>query len=273
MVRKLYPYGKKKAFNVTYDDGVLQDVRFVQLLNRYGLCGTFNLNSGLAENGFEWMHECGLVVKRLRTDALVALYDGHEVASHTLTHPYMDNLSRDKIMYELARDRANLEKLFCREVRGFAVPFNYYSDLIAACVKECGFTYARISEESHSFCPPDDFYHWRATVFHCCDEVEELLQRYIATDEELALFQIVGHTYDLEVADEWAHMERICALISCQEDVLPMTTIGLADYLGAMRAAEITAEHIRNNSGSSLWFDIDGNVREVKPGGTFPLRQ
>ena len=44
-MRKLYPGGKRKAFNITYDDGVLQDVRFVQLLNRYGLKGTFNLNS------------------------------------------------------------------------------------------------------------------------------------------------------------------------------------------------------------------------------------
>ena len=49
MVKKLYPYGKKKAFNVTYDDGVLQDIRFVELLNKYGLKGTFNLNSGLME--------------------------------------------------------------------------------------------------------------------------------------------------------------------------------------------------------------------------------
>lgn len=35
MVKKLYPFGKAKAFNVTYDDGVLQDVRFVELLNKY----------------------------------------------------------------------------------------------------------------------------------------------------------------------------------------------------------------------------------------------
>ena len=32
---KFYPGGKKKAFNITYDDGVLQDVAFVALLNRY----------------------------------------------------------------------------------------------------------------------------------------------------------------------------------------------------------------------------------------------
>ena len=62
MIRKLYPDGKKKAFNVTYDDGVLQDVRFVELMNQYGLKGTFNLNSALMENEFAWTHETGVVV-------------------------------------------------------------------------------------------------------------------------------------------------------------------------------------------------------------------
>lgn len=57
MIFLLYPNGKKKAFNVTYDDGVLQDIRFVDLLNKYHLKGTFNLNSGLMEDEFEWTHE------------------------------------------------------------------------------------------------------------------------------------------------------------------------------------------------------------------------
>ena len=47
MIKKLYPNGKEKAFNVTYDDGVLQDIEFVRLLNQYGIKGTFNLNSEL----------------------------------------------------------------------------------------------------------------------------------------------------------------------------------------------------------------------------------
>ena len=34
MIRKPYPNGKLNAFNVTtYDDGVLQDIRFVAFLN------------------------------------------------------------------------------------------------------------------------------------------------------------------------------------------------------------------------------------------------
>lgn len=153
MIRKLYPYGKKKAFNVTYDDGVLQDIRFVELLNQYQLKGTFNLNSLLLETEFEWTHEGGCVVKRLKTEDVKSLYTGHEIASHTLTHPYMGSLTKEEILHELSKDKANLERIFGKEVKGFAVPFDYYSELIEKCVKECGFEYARISEERYSFCP------------------------------------------------------------------------------------------------------------------------
>ena len=264
MIRKLYPYGKKKAFNVTYDDGVLQDVRFVDLLNKYELKGTFNLNSLLLKNEFEWIHECGCVVKRLKTDDVVNLYVGHEVASHTLSHPYMNNLTKEEILHELSEDKANLEKLFGSEIKGFAIPFDYYSELIEQCVKECGFKYARISEESYSFCPQHDFYRWRATIFHCDDRVKSMAKQFIETDDELALFQIVGHSYDLDVEDRWDVMENIFEMISGQYDILPMTTIEIIDYLKAMSSAEITDEYIKNNSDISLWFDINGIVWEIK---------
>ena len=264
MIRKCYPYGKKKAFNVTYDDGVLQDVRFVALLNRYGLKGTFNLNSALMENEFEWIHETGCVVKRLKTDVVKSLYAGHEVASHTLNHPYMHDLSKEGVMWELSQDKRNLEALFGEKIKGFAVPFDYYSDLIEECVKECGFTYGRISEMSDSFRPQKDFYRWKATVFHCEECLEDLTQQFVETDEELALFQIVGHSYDLDTENMWERMETIFQAISGQEDILPMTTIEIIEYLKAMEMAEITDRSIQNHSDRSLWFEINGTVYEVK---------
>ena len=39
--------GKNKAVTFSYDDGVLQDVRTIEILNKYGLKATFNINSGL----------------------------------------------------------------------------------------------------------------------------------------------------------------------------------------------------------------------------------
>jgi len=269
MVRRLYPYGKKKAFNVTYDDGVLQDVPFVELMNRYGLKGTFNLNSALMEQEFEWVHEKGLVVKRLHPHGLKDLYRGHEVASHTLNHPYMHDLSWEGIMWELSQDKRNLEALFGEEIKGFAVPFDYYSDRIAECVKQCGFTYGRISEMSHSFQPQTDYYRWKATVFHCEECLEDLTQQFVETDEELALLQIVGHSYDLDAEDMWERMEAVFQTISRQEDVLPMTHIEMVEYLQAMEQAEITEEYIWNHSDRSLWFAVNGAVCEVKPNEKF----
>lgn len=43
----LFPGGKRKALTLSYDDGVIQDRHLVDLMRRYGVKGTFNLNSGL----------------------------------------------------------------------------------------------------------------------------------------------------------------------------------------------------------------------------------
>ena len=44
--------GKTKVLTLSYDDGVVQDIRLSEILNRYGLKCTFNINSGtyLAED-------------------------------------------------------------------------------------------------------------------------------------------------------------------------------------------------------------------------------
>ena len=159
----------------------------------------------------------------------------------------------------------SLEILFSQEIRGFAVPFDYYSELIEQCVKECGFGYARISEESFSFKPQKDYYNFKATVFHLDDSLEELTQKFIDCDEELAFFQIVGHSYDLDVENKWETIENIFRSISNEGDILPMTTGEIIDYLKAMDKAEIGENYIKNNSNRCLWFCVDGDICKVEP--------
>ena len=266
MIKRLYPGGKAKAFNTSYDDGVLQDLRFVQMLNRSGLKGTFNLNSALMQQEFEWVHESGMTVKRLSADAARKLYQGHEVASHTSTHPYMHDLTEAQILSEMWSDRYHLEKLLGQEVSGFAVPFTYYSPLIAACAENVGFEYARISEETNCYIPPEDYYWWRGGKFHWDGDLDDYVEGFLATDEELALCQIVGHSYDLDVMRMWDKMERIFEKIQNAADVLPMTNIELVRYLKAMRKTVITGSTLRNTSSVDLWFEIDGKITVVHPG-------
>ena len=266
MIKKLYPQGKPKAFVVTYDDGVLQDRPFVALLNRYGLKGTFNLNSGLMESEFEWTHENGSVIKRLSAKSAASLYQGHEIAGHSLTHPYMEHLNEEKLMAEMQTDKANLERLFGREVKGFAVPFDYYSQRIEHCARECGFEYVRLPKESRSFLPPEDTFNRMAGIFHLDTGLTDFVDTFLSVSDELAFCQIAGHSYDLDTENMWDVMEDIFRKISADSNVLSMTTIELIGYLRAMRGAEITDSRIQNNSGVGLWFQTDVGICEIEPG-------
>lgn len=230
-MKMLYPGGKTKVFTVSYDDGVLQDVRFVELLNKYGVKGTFNLNSRLMREEFAWTHETGMVVRRLSPAAALRLYDGHEVASHTLTHPYLDRADRSAILREMGEDRDELERLFGREVRGFAAPFTFWSREMADCARLCGFEYARISEESRSFDPPVERFNWRAGIFHLSPDLEDFVDGFLATDRELAICQIVGHTYDLDAANMWDRMEAIFHRVAACPEVAFMTTLEIVRFL------------------------------------------
>ena len=42
----VFPGGKGKACTFSYDDGVVQDRRLAELLRRYGMKCTFNLDGG-----------------------------------------------------------------------------------------------------------------------------------------------------------------------------------------------------------------------------------
>lgn len=271
MITKLYPGGKRRAFTISYDDGVLQDVRFVALLNRYGLKGTFNLNSALMRSEFSWVHENGMEVRRLSESAAAELYAGHEVASHTLTHPYMESLTEGDIMHQLVTDRRNLEELFGRDVLGFAVPFLYYSDLIAACAERAGFEYARISEVTGNYSRLRDCYHWRGSKFHWDEDLEEFVDGFLASGEELAVCQLVGHSYDLDALGLWERMESICRKVSSAGDVAPMTNLELVRYGKAMDSAVITEGTIHNPSPLDLWFRVGERTIRLHPGETVTL--
>ena len=70
--------GKKKAVTFSYDDGVTQDRRLVEMMNTYGVKGTFNLNSGMQSYANVWEHPKGLLIHRMNTEGLKELYQGHE---------------------------------------------------------------------------------------------------------------------------------------------------------------------------------------------------
>ena len=44
-----FPGGKFKAVTLSYDDGNISDVKFIETINKYGLKATFNLCSTIVD--------------------------------------------------------------------------------------------------------------------------------------------------------------------------------------------------------------------------------
>ncbi len=120
-----FPQGRDKALTFSYDDGVIQDIRMVDILNKHGMKGTFNLNSGL------YKPEGGDSKNRRMTEKQVAeLFAGgpHEVACHSYTHPSLAEMPASLATYEMVKDRRTLETQFGKIVRDMAYPNGSVSD-------------------------------------------------------------------------------------------------------------------------------------------------
>ena len=121
--------GKTKVLTLSYDDGVVQDIRLIEILNHYGIKATFNISSGL------YFPEDGVREKfygRMKLSEAKKLYtdSGHEVAVHALTHPYLEKLDTAEMIYEITEDRKAIEAHYGKITRGMAYPFGTYNDKV-----------------------------------------------------------------------------------------------------------------------------------------------
>ena len=216
---------KKKAITFSYDDGVTQDIRLIELFNKYNLKGTFNLNSELLGKSNNLVCEGQTVThNKNRAEDIRHIYDGHEVAVHTLTHPFLPRIADDnEIIRQVEQDRLNLSELVGYEIVGMAYPCGgpNNDDRTANIIKECtGVKYARAIETNLSFVPQENLYRFQGTVYHHgqWDKLFEMGEKFLAAEE--GIFYIWGHAYEFDIFPErWQAFEEFCQMISGKQDV------------------------------------------------------
>ena len=75
-----------KYLTFSYDDGVTQDLRLIELFNKYGMKCTFNLNSGLlGMDGYLDREGTRVTHIKVKPEDVKHIYAGHEVAGHLLS--------------------------------------------------------------------------------------------------------------------------------------------------------------------------------------------
>lgn len=253
-----YPGGKRKALTLSYDDGSHQDYRLVEIMNRYGIRGTFHLNSGSL--GQE---------NRVKKQDVASLYQGHEVSCHTLDHPDLTLQPDCTILEEVLSDRRNLEQLTGYVVRGMSYPFGTHSPRVVSLLRRLGIEYSRTTAAHQTFIPPENFLLWHPTCHHrdgCLAKLEEFQQP--RSWVLMPLFYLWGHSYEFDTNHNWDLIEEFCKRASGWEDVWYATNIEVCDYLRAVRSLHFSVEKnlVYNPAAVAVWIEVEGEGVKINPG-------
>lgn len=273
-ITNLFPGGRKKALTLSYDDGITQDKRLISIFNKYVLKATFNLNSGIQNENNFWANK-GKIIKRMNIDEIKDVYEGHEIAVHSLSHPHLEELPKEMLITEIFDDRKNLEKIFGYPVRGMAYPYGTYNEKVLNAIRACGIEYSRTVKQHEKFNLPENFLEWHPTCHHINPKLMEITKNFIETEfKSMALLYVWGHSYEFDVDENWELIEEFCETVSNNDSIWYSTNIEIIDYLKALNNLKYSAdcEIVYNPSAISLWISIDEKVIEIKSGGTVKIK-
>lgn len=254
-----FPGNKRYALTMSYDDGVVQDRRLVEIFNKYGIKATFHLNSGTL--GAE---------KHIAPSEVATLYAGHEVSCHSLTHPYLENIPAQEVIYEIDEDRKNLESLCSYPVFGMSYPFGTFSEKVKEQASMLGIVYSRTVKSTNKFFLPENFLEWNPTCHHR-ENIAEKYQKLKSRGRGMSLLYIWGHAYELDKGTEdnsWEMIEQFCALAGNDPDIWYATNIEIYEYVTAMRALRFSADRtmVYNPSAIDVIIEVDGAPFTVPAG-------
>lgn len=220
--------GKMKAITFSYDDGVTQDIRLIEIFNKYNLKATFNLNSALlGKDGSLCLEGKHINHTKIKKEDVKSVYSGHEIAAHTLTHPRLTTIKDDsEIIRQVEEDRIALSELAGYDVVGMAYPCGGINcdERVADIIKNStSIKYARTVDVTKSFEPFNDLYQYKATLYHHgnWNQLFEMGQEFLELKTDSPkIFYIWGHSFEFDICPQrWDMFEEFCRMISNKEDI------------------------------------------------------
>ena len=139
--------GAPVVVSLTYDDGVADQLQTDSMMAKYGMNGTFYINSGrLGSSGY-----------MSAADAIDLQTHGNEIAGHTVSHADLPTLAPDEAKRQICNDRTNLLQAGF-QVKNFAYPYGDENPSVQQAVNDCGYNSARgvgdvVSPGTCSGCP------------------------------------------------------------------------------------------------------------------------
>lgn len=232
---------KDFMFCTSWDDGNAADLRVAEMLDGFGLKGSFFIPMR-----FE---------KRTLTDHQITdLSENHEIGSHSTTHPDLTKLSGNALADELSYPLVTLSTLSRRSVRSLAYPFGAYNLEVAETARKVGYSWARTTYASllspfsigTGACDPmmmhptDHLFHQSFSPMYAAKQLlrlpkTDLLRRggieaLVSLVEERGRFlHLWGHSWAIEGNKQWERLKAVFELIAKNTSAKPVTFAELVE--------------------------------------------
>jgi len=265
-----FPGFKLKALSLSYDDGLKTDKRLIDIMLKYGLKGTFNLNLGcISENTSD---------KLLTEKEAYELYtsSGMEVAVNGRHHVLVDKVDKSVAVNYLISDRGALEKLFGKVVKGLTYPFGALDENSANLFKICGFKYARTTNNTDNFNLPSNWLTLNPTTKNSSSNVLDLAKEFVELKEcgyfwfnEPRFFCACGHSCDFLTEKDWDKFVEFAKIVSSAKDIWFASVGEVCDYVTAFERLEFSAEgaYIKNPTAIDVYVKYFNGENIVIPSG------
>ncbi len=239
-----FPEFKRKAVTLSYDDATVWDKELIQVMDKYGLKGTFNVNS-------ELFAPEGEKQRRMTKSEARALYENcpHEVAIHGAKHLFPTRLETGALLREFMVDRENLEGMFGTLIKGSAYAFGDYNDEVVDALKKCGIVYARTTKQNDSFAIPQDWLRWETTCYHRNPSLMDTAKKFIENDvpndsiqAKPLLFTLWGHSYEFQDHNEWDIIESFGKYVGGRADIFYGTNMEIYNAVEDFRNLQYSAD-------------------------------
>ena len=221
----------KVIVTTSWDDGHILDLELAELLQKYGIKGTFYICPNFGEIPAS---EC------LSEAQIRELSKNFEIGAHTMTHPNLENIEDGEALREIVASKKYLENVLNKPVDSFCYPSGYFNARHEQMVKESGFKLARTVERfakdigDNPFALPTTVHAYR----HCSDAfsilravgIKKFISCYLNWDE-LAInlfdsvaknggvFHLWGHSWEVEKNNDWKRLEKVLNHIAGRQSV------------------------------------------------------
>ena len=201
-----------------WDDGVVNDIRLVEMLRKHGAKATFNLNPGLMPPEIRgvpswvppgpgsWSFR-GFSNGKLSLRDIPEIYDGFELASHCWKHESAGTMPDSDWIRTAMDARKFIEDIVQRPCRGFAYPNGRFTPGAMAELRKAGFAYGRTTKNVDDFLSENSDPMALAANCHYLNN-NKFWKDYEAARSRGRVFYFWGHSYEMMEYDRlWQFMD------------------------------------------------------------------